>query len=56
MKWFGGPDDELKSIQENLRRIQQKENVYASIDILRLSYLTNDAIARIESRMGNIAM
>ena len=56
IKRFGGPDDELKSIQDNLRRLQQKENLYASIENLRVSVSTKDAIARIESAIGNLTL
>ena len=44
IKRLGGPDDELKSIQDNLRQLQHKESLYAVVENLKVSISTNEVL------------
>ena len=56
IKRFGGPDDELKSIQDNLRQLRQKEILYASVENVRVNVSNKNALARLESAIGNLTL
>jgi hypothetical protein len=46
LKHFTGKDDELQSIQDKLKQLQQKENLYAAIETLKVTISINDTITK----------
>jgi Cdc6-like AAA superfamily ATPase len=46
LKHLGGEDDELQSIQDKLKQLQHKENLYAAIENLKFSISTENTLRR----------
>lgn len=44
LQHLGGEDDELKAIQDNLKKLEQKETLYAIMDNLKVSFSMNDTL------------
>lgn len=56
LKHLTGKDDELQSIQDKLKDLQQKENLYAAIETLKVSISTNDAVDGITKTLGKMVL
>jgi Cdc6-like AAA superfamily ATPase len=46
LKHLTGKDDELQSIQDQLKQLEPKETLYAAIETLKVSISTNDALQK----------
>jgi hypothetical protein len=56
VKHLTGKDDELQSIQDKLKQVQQKEALYAAIETLKVTISTNDAVDGIATTLQKMIL
>lgn len=56
MRHWGSEDDELKKIQEDLKRLEDKETLYGIIQNLKITLDMNDTVAEISRTLHTIVL